>query len=530
MHYYFNDPSSKPLHHRFSRGSYAYLYHDPAAHRAKLEVANHAGTPDQDALFGYLSAVERVRYSYKQPTVFTLTLDARAIPSQGEWHLNTFDERNEQKRLCAIHTLDVYLWTEKDAAVLLGHLQNVLSPGQLDIRDAPVASSSGSNLAEHRDSMSPVVQQLEKTAIGAHFHPRVESTNSVHSFPGPPTPATSGGAAVSPSPQQQPAPMAYNPAAPSAPEPIAHREKTPPPVDDGSGPGLSGLGGYGHTQYASVPHGFQPSLQNTPQQGYFPGPPAPQQRQPSFSSLPGPPGGTPPGGIQRTHSGSLPPPPPPTNTGPSPAQYTPSFGPPPTSQTTQPSSPPPTQLSFQPQTPSHPIQQFASFGPQSPGFPSHQQQQQQQQQQPPTASAPPSYNAHTPLQSPTFSPQTQAAQIAGYSSYSYATQPQPQQPGTYTPHAAGGAYAGDVHAQLYRPTEAESSAQAAEKSKRPVFAFGEQQQGQQLGQQQGQMQGQGQGQDRRDSASFAGKYKVNERVDKVEKGVGRFLRKLDSKW
>lgn len=36
------------------------------------------------------------------------------------------------------------------------------------------------------------------------------------------------------------------------------------------------------------------------------------------------------------------------------------------------------------------------------------------------------------------------------------------------------------------------------------------------------------GQERKDS--FSGKYKVNERVDKVEKGVGRFLKKLDSKW
>jgi hypothetical protein len=36
------------------------------------------------------------------------------------------------------------------------------------------------------------------------------------------------------------------------------------------------------------------------------------------------------------------------------------------------------------------------------------------------------------------------------------------------------------------------------------------------------------GQERKDG--FSGKYKVNERVDKVEKGVGRFLKKLDSKW
>jgi len=66
-----------------------------------------------------------------------------------------------------------------------------------------------------------------------------------------------------------------------------------------------------------------------------------------------------------------------------------------------------------------------------------------------------------------------------------------------------------VHNQLYRPTEQESAAQLAEKSKMPYVPPQP-------------------GQERKDS--FSGKYKVNERVDKVEKGVGRFLKKLDSKW
>lgn len=63
-----------------------------------------------------------------------------------------------------------------------------------------------------------------------------------------------------------------------------------------------------------------------------------------------------------------------------------------------------------------------------------------------------------------------------------------------------------MHNQLYRPTEQESAAQMSEKTKQPYVP----------------------GQERKDS--FSGKYKVNERVDKVEKGVGRFLKKLDSKW
>ncbi|KAM0717225.1 hypothetical protein Q7P37_007077 [Cladosporium fusiforme] len=499
VHYYFNDPSSKPVHDRVSKGSYAYIYHNPEEHRAKLEIANHAGTPEQDAFFGHLSAIRSLRYSYKQPTLFTITLDPLSIPSQEEWHLNTYDEHNDHKYLFRIHTIDIYLWTEKDAAKFLGHLQNIMSPTQLDIRNAP--ASAKSNLAEHRDSMSPVVQQLEKTAIGAHFHPRAESTASGHSFPGPPTPAATGGAAISPPPQQQQStPMAYNPAAPSAPEPIAHREKTPPPVEDGPGHGAPGGMSYGGPQFG----GFQPGM--TPQPSYFSGVPG-GQRQSSISSFPGPPQGTPPGGIQRAHSGSLPPPPPPPGqTGSSPAQYTPSFGPPPTSTNSQPSSPPPTQTSFQRQSSfGSPPQQTASFGPQSPGFPN--QQHHQQQQQPPTPSAPPSYSNQTPLQSPGLPPpppmssQQQAAQIAGYSNYSY-TASQQAQPGAYNSH---GAYGGDMHNQLYRPTEAETQAQLAEKSKRPSMNE----------------------QGKQDSL---GKLKVGERVDKVEKGVGRFLKKLDSKW
>lgn len=494
VHYYFNDPSSKPVHHRLSRGSYTYLYHNPAEHRAKLEIANHAGTPEQDAFYGYLGAVRNLRYSHKQPTLFTIALDESLIRSRDEWHLNTYDERNEQKYLYTIHTLDIYLWTEKDAATFLSHLKNTIPSERLQILDAP--TSSKTSLAEHRDSMSPVVQQLEKTAIGAHFHPRAESTTSTHSFPGPPASAQSGGVAISPPPLQQPAPMAYNPAAPSAPEPIAHREKTPPPVDDAQG-GTPSAVGYGGTQYATVPQGFHPSMQSTPQQSYFSGPPMPQQRQPSYGHLPGPPQGTPPI-AQRTHSGSLPPPPPPpTQSGPSPAQYTPSFGPPPTSQSSQPASPPPTQTAFNRQSSfgGPPTQQFASFGPQSPGFPN--------QQQPPTPSAPPSYNNHTPLNSPGLPPQQQAAQIAGYSNYSYSQSQQQAQPGAYNPH---GAYAGDVHNQLYTPTEQESAAQLQEKSKLPYVP----------------------NQDRKDS--FSGKYKVHERVDKLDKGVGRFFKKLDSKW
>lgn len=52
VHTYFNQPLSKPVHHRFDKGSYLYLYYNSIQRRARLEIANSAGTPDQDAFNG----------------------------------------------------------------------------------------------------------------------------------------------------------------------------------------------------------------------------------------------------------------------------------------------------------------------------------------------------------------------------------------------------------------------------------------------------------------------------------------------
>ena len=53
VHYFFSPPNSKPVtHHRFDKRSYVYLYHDALKRKGRLEVANHAGTPDQDAFSG----------------------------------------------------------------------------------------------------------------------------------------------------------------------------------------------------------------------------------------------------------------------------------------------------------------------------------------------------------------------------------------------------------------------------------------------------------------------------------------------
>lgn len=52
IHSYFEEPSPKPIHHRFDKGSYLYVYHDATQHKSRIEVANNPGSPDQDAFNG----------------------------------------------------------------------------------------------------------------------------------------------------------------------------------------------------------------------------------------------------------------------------------------------------------------------------------------------------------------------------------------------------------------------------------------------------------------------------------------------
>lgn len=364
------------------------------------------------------------------------------------WHLPNYDLKNEQKYLYKIHTLDVYLWTEKDAATFLNHLKTLMPPDRLLIKNAPATQT----LPEHRDSMSPVVQQLERTAIVSNFPPRTTSVLSAHSTPGPPTPQSS---VASP----QTAPAAYNPAAPAPPEPVTYREKTPPPPDDGSsGTGLQAAASYDHlppqTQYAATPGIYHGSAQTTPHAAYFAGPP--QQLQTSF---PGPPSGAPAPEVQQPppHLGSVPPPP---SQSPPVQARAPSFGPMAAS-TIGPASPPPHQASFRQSsfgppgthhaTTYNPASQYANYPQVSPAF----------SQQPPTPSAPPAYATHTPIQSPGMPPPPaapvqlqQQAPIGGYSDFSYSAAQQV----AAGQHNQYGAYTGDLHSQAYRPTEAEFSA------------------------------------------------------------------------
>ncbi|KAF2643016.1 hypothetical protein P280DRAFT_242084 [Massarina eburnea CBS 473.64] len=467
VHYYFSPPTYPSPHHRFDKGSYVYLYHNPIQQRGRIEIANHAGTPEQDAFAGQLDTV-RVEQSYKHPCLFTITVDAfrsqngsaNASPHQdvSQWHLPAPDPSNNGKYMYRLHTVDIYFWTPEDASLFLDSLRRVAQPHQLQILANPHAAPS---LSEHKnDAMNPLVAKLERAAVS---HSSSPSHSGVQLFPGPPTaPApTSSPSAVDPN--QNYTPMAYNPAAPAAPEPIAHREKTPPPPDAGDGTGLAAAAM--HDQVQAHQYGnplqtaFSPQPTSSQPYGALPGPPS---RTSTFS---GPP--LAPQGVQRSNTGgSIPPPP----------QSPPSFAPPP-------SAPPqydPHASPSQPGIQRHstvPTQQYANY-PTSPGFapsvqsPGH----------PPTT--------HSPMPSPSYAPQhyqpLASPPPGGYAQYQY---------GSTSSQAGPAADPYAMHQQLYRPTGQEAVTVDHEKP----------------------------GGSTRSS-------NIGKRAEKMEKGVGKFLKKLDKKF
>ncbi|KAI9796739.1 MAG: hypothetical protein M1833_005979 [Piccolia ochrophora] len=475
VHYYFSPPTVKPPHHRFDKSSYVYLYKNVTLNRARVEVANNPGTPDQDAFAGFLDSA-MLQYSHKHPTLCSLTCDgapqnmsALPPPRQAEgqqWHLPTLDLRNEGKYLFKIHTVDIYFWTKEDATHFLNSARRVLPPTNLRILDAPVAPPP------HKDAMSPVVQKLEQVAISTPPGHRLSSAAGSTTAGFAPPPANDMQRRESTQSQQPEkpagfAPMAYNPAAPAAPEPIQHREKTPPPPDAGAGTGLvaAAANDAGH-QFAPPPTQHQNSYQSPPlnqaQSGYFG---APVQRQQSFP--PPPPSAGSFHGSQTSPAPGTPFSPPIHRPG-SYAQQQPGTGAPaPGQQYGQPMASPP---------PSHPQSPANAYGYASP--PPQQQQQHSQPQQ---------YGNYSPSQGYTSPPPPPGS---GYPNPAHQQQQQQQYP--TDPYA--------IHQQAYRPpTEAENN----HHNHKP--ATGQQQQ-----------------------TSSTGS-RLPAQAANVQKGVGKFLRKLEKK-
>jgi hypothetical protein len=176
-----------------------------------------------------------VQYSYKHSTLVTLTVDVQngqrnsSTPADTQdWCLPTFDPRNENKYMYKLHTVDIYFWTKEGALQFVNVVRRVLPQHKVAIQDEPIAPAS------HIDDMSPVMQELENVAITDPSYQQGRTRDlrtTTAAFPDPPISATAQSYEAS-----NFTPLAYNPAAPAAPEAIKHREKTPPPEDGAPNP------------------------------------------------------------------------------------------------------------------------------------------------------------------------------------------------------------------------------------------------------------------------------------------------------
>ncbi|KAH6853942.1 hypothetical protein B0I37DRAFT_360734 [Chaetomium sp. MPI-CAGE-AT-0009] len=260
IHYFYGPPTQNPPHHRFDKCSYVYLFEDANQGRARIEIANHPGTEDQDAFDGYLDKVH-LRYSYKHTCLVTLTVGE--VQGNDEWHLPTFDPHNQNKYHYKLHSLDIYFWMPQDAVQFLNGIRRVLPPAQCEILDEPGPPP------RHEAEVSSVVQKLEQAAISdsnslqatpAGLQP---GAGGVPSFPGPPMSA------------------------------VRHREKTPPPEDGVANPLHQTLAYDAATPFSPglVPSGLgplspgipPPNFQHPPGAPTFPGPPQPSLASPGFA-------------------------------------------------------------------------------------------------------------------------------------------------------------------------------------------------------------------------------------------------------
>ena len=437
-----------------------------------------------------------------------------------EWSLFANDSKDARQFKRKLHTLDIYFWAPEDAKLVVECFKKLLPPNQLDVAELepepeqvhlqePVKSTKTAESA-----MSPVVQNLENLAVTDAYNDndrgrRTASPSS--SFlsqgvppPPPPTghPGHPGQHIHSPSPaisdmsshqgiQQQAqtsarstefTPVAYNPAAPAAPEPIAHREKTPPPEDSEDGTGLA--------HAARHDQGYRPG---PPQGGYQVGHGAsvafgggyasPPPQQPGYSSPPPHPQSTATyGGFPVQPSTDSFSPPPPSNYGQhgpqsSTTSTAPSFGPGAVSTLSQGQQHSSAAETYVPQRPAQPT-----------STPSHQfyESLPQGRVEKPLSHVQPQYPDYLSQvhQQSSTSPQSQGS----YSQYQYGSSAQQAQQ-HQNPY--------DIHQQVYRPTEIEASTH--HHSKKPSR-----------------------------SNTNTGDKKES-RTDKVEKGVGRLFKKIEKR-
>ena len=385
---------------------------------------------------------------------------SEASQSEGHyWRLPSTDPRDEGKFLFRLHTVDLYFWTAQDADTFIEAARKTLQQEQLDVETPPPP-------APHPQGMSPVVQQLENVAITDPAYSNGQTRNSrTASIAQPPLPP------VAQDDKNKAAdftPLAYNPAAPPAPEVIKHREKTPPPPEAAAGTGLPAAAYHDQVQAHTVqaPGGFMSPPPGTHLEGY-PGSQSrhssPYSTQPSTAAF----GSSPTAstlGNRASSVSSLPP----KNAGgannPYFPQTAPSFAPPPAKAPAHPYGPGTTPI----ETPTTQIlgDSYVSGPPQ------------------PLAHLQPQYADYLSSR-----PQPQEP-VGGYSDYRY---DHPSRHHSHSSHSHNNDHA--IHSQVYRPTEEEAHG----KHKPPKAGPGQK------------------------------PGRLEARAEKAEKGVNRLLRKLEDK-
>ena len=409
-----------------------------------------------------------IRQSHKHPTLCTIAVDgyvshigdAQSANSQLDhhWRLPNTDPRNEGKYLFKLHTLDIYFWKPEDAHTFIAVARGKLQPNQVEVVDVPATP------AAHQKAMSSVVQQLENIAIQdpAYGNGQTRNSRTISSSEKTSVAAATKSQVVNQeTPQVEDSasfqPLAYNPAAPAAPEPIKHREKTPPPMDSEEGTGLASAA-YRDQHSVSSPDGLpRPTFGQLHQSQGYVNPQSHQSYTPSFTThSPAHPNSISPANALRASSVSSFPPPPPSQGGAtsnSPYTPAPSFAPPP--QHPQSTTPQMSQQLVPAPPPDHaPFYNNDNEPAESPAteilgssYVSGVRQPLQHLQ--------PQYANFMPTPSKTHEPEP----LGGYSDYQY----NQQHPHHHQQHQSPGKEY-DIHSQVYRPTPEEAAKKKSSKA------------------------------------------------------------------
>ena len=248
-----------------------------------------------------------MRHSHKHQTLATISVNAyHPLPGATHsppnhpgqyWKLPCPEPSNPRGHLQPLHAIDIYFWTSNDAENFINNVRRLLQYDQIELLDYPARTD--------QHEVSPLVQNLENIAVRDspkppdHLTPRAEVQTTAGQREASPLATTT-----------QFQPLAYNPAAPAAPEPIKHREKTPPPPDAETGTGLASATYHDqHRVPLQTPLSSPPYQMGAPGLGYAPhaGSPVPSaiasttripsavgDRTGSVTSLPPPPPTSPP--------------------------------------------------------------------------------------------------------------------------------------------------------------------------------------------------------------------------------------------